>query len=120
MFHVSTLDPKNPPLTEEGKILGQHWDRIDSVELDRYLIQDVEELVILDVRTQEEYDAGHIEGATLIPVLELSDRLDELDKGSELLVYCRTGNRSSSAVEILENAGFTKLGPVLDIETRAQ
>ena len=73
------------------------------------LIQDVEELVILDVRTQEEYDAGHIEGAILIPVLELSDRLDELDKGSELLVYCRTGNRSSSAVEILENAGFTKI-----------
>lgn len=73
------------------------------------LIQDKEELVILDVRTQEEYDEGHIEGAVLIPVQELADRLDELNKSDELLVYCRTGNRSSSAIEILGEAGFSKV-----------
>jgi len=73
------------------------------------LIGDKSDLVILDVRTQAEYDDGHIEGAILIPVQELPDRLGELDKGDELLVYCRTGNRSSTAVGILEDAGFTKI-----------
>lgn len=73
------------------------------------LIDETTGLVILDVRTQSEYDDGHIEGAILIPVDELPDRLDELDNGDELLVYCRTGNRSSTAVEILEDAGFDKI-----------
>ena len=73
------------------------------------LIGDKPELVILDVRTQTEYDDGHLEGAVLIPVQELPDRLDELDKGDELLVYCRTGNRSGTAVGILEDNGFTKI-----------
>jgi rhodanese-related sulfurtransferase len=73
------------------------------------LIQDNPDLVILDVRTQSEYDDGHIEGAILIPVQELPDRLDELDKNDVMLVYCRSGNRSSSAVEILGEAGFSKI-----------
>ena len=73
------------------------------------LIGDKPDLVILDVRTQAEYDEGHIEGAILIPNTEISDRLDELDDNDELLVYCRTGNRSSQAVEILEDAGFDKI-----------
>jgi rhodanese-related sulfurtransferase len=63
----------------------------------------------LDVRTQGEYDDGHIEGAILIPVSELEGRLDELSRDKETLVYCRTGNRSSNAVTILEKNGFTKI-----------
>lgn len=78
------------------------------------LIQDKEDLVILDVRTQTEYDEGHIEGAILIPVQELPDRLDELDKSNEHIVYCRTGNRSSTAVEILGEAGFSKVYHISD------
>ncbi len=66
-------------------------------------------LVILDVRTVAEFNDGHIEGAINIPVDELSGRLSELDKSKELLVYCRTGNRSATAVSILENAGYTKI-----------
>lgn len=73
------------------------------------IINDKPELVILDVRTQAEYDDGHLEGAILIPHTELADRLDELNKSDELLVYCRTGNRSSVAVGILKDAGFTKI-----------
>jgi phage shock protein E len=73
------------------------------------LIGDKPGLVILDVRSQSEYDDDHIEGAILIPNTEIADRLDELDKGDELLVYCRTGNRSGQAIEILEEAGFTKI-----------
>ena len=73
------------------------------------LIQNEPELVVLDVRTQTEYDDGHIEGAILIPVAELPDRLDELSTDDEILVYCRTGNRSGTAVGIMEENGFSKI-----------
>jgi rhodanese-related sulfurtransferase len=72
-----------------------------SVEQAKFLIESKPSLIILDVRTQEEYDDGYLENAILIPVDELENRLDELSKNDELLVYCRTGNRSSSAVNIL-------------------
>ena len=80
-----------------------------SVERARELIQEKTALVILDVRTDSEFREGHIEGAVNIPVGELEGRLSELDRDDEILVYCRTGNRSSTAVGILEEDDFTKL-----------
>lgn len=62
--------------------------------------------IILDVRTQSEYDAGHVEGVLLIPVQELEDRLSELSKDKPTYVICRSGNRSMTASEILEKGGF--------------
>jgi len=73
------------------------------------LIEGKPDMVILDVRTPSEFDDGHIEGAINIPVDYLAERLDELSKDDELLVYCRTGNRSARAVEILDDNGFTKI-----------
>ena len=67
------------------------------------------DLVIIDVRTVGEFDEGHIEDAINIPVDELATHLDELSKDDELLVYCRTGNRSGSAVTILSDAGYTRI-----------
>ncbi len=67
------------------------------------------EVFILDVRTQEEYDEGHIMGATLIPLDELDSRLKELPQDKKILVYCRTGQRSLTASEKLENSGFTQI-----------
>ena len=63
-------------------------------------------LVVLDVRTQSEYDSGHIRKAKLIPVSELGGRLNELDKSSEILVYCKSGARSATASQILVDNGF--------------
>ena len=80
-----------------------------SVQEASNLIADTPDLVILDVRTIAEFNDGHIEGATNIPVDELSTRLSELSKNDELLVYCRTGNRSTIAVNILEDAEYTKI-----------
>jgi rhodanese-related sulfurtransferase len=80
-----------------------------TIEEAKTLIESKPNLIILDVRTQGEYDDGHIEGAILIPVSELEGRLDELSRDKETLVYCRTGNRSSNAVTILEKNGFTKI-----------
>lgn len=63
-------------------------------------------LVILDVRTQSEYDGGHIRNARLIPHTELQARLGELDINDEILVYCQTGGRSSTASQTLVDNGF--------------
>ena len=67
------------------------------------------EVFILDVRTQEEYNAGHIRNSTLIPVQDLSKRLNEVPQGRKILVYCKTGGRSTTASEILVNNGFTQI-----------
>ena len=63
---------------------------------------------LLDVRTQDEYDEAHLEGAKLIPVGELESRLGELEaeRGKELVVYCRSGSRSAKASEILSKQGY--------------
>lgn len=80
-----------------------------SVQEARDLIESIPDLVILDVRTVSEYDDEHIEGAVLIPVQELVDRLDELSTSDELIVYCRSGNRSSTAVQVLKDNDFVKI-----------
>ena len=67
--------------------------------------------ILLDTRTQEEYDQSHIPGALLIPHTEIADRAaDELpDKDQVILVYCRSGNRSKQASEILAELGYTNV-----------
>jgi len=75
-------------------------------------IMDAEEgYIILDVRTQEEYDQGHIPGAILIPNTEIETRAEaELtDKDQLILVYCRSGNRSKQASEKLVVLGYTNI-----------
>lgn len=82
-----------------------------TIEESKDLINDMEDLLILDVRTKGEFDAGHIEGAIQIPVDELEDRINELEeyRGNPILVYCRSGNRSSQAVNILLNNEFGEI-----------
>ena len=75
----------------------------------RDLIAEKAELVILDVRTVSEYESGHLEGSINIPVEVLSGRLSELNPDDELLVYCRTGNRSTTAVGVLRENGFDRV-----------
>ena len=67
--------------------------------------------LILDVRTPNEYYSGHIKGAKLIPLQQLDSRLSELKdyKEKDILVYCRSGNRSTVASQILIRNGFKKL-----------
>ena len=83
-------------------------------------IMDIEEdYIILDVRTQEEYDQGHIPGAILIPDTEIETKAEEVltDKNQLLLVYCRSGRRSKLAAEILVELGYTNIkefGGIID------
>lgn len=69
------------------------------------------DLVVLDVRRQDEYDSGHIYGAVWIPVSELDGRIGELagHENHEIIVYCRSGGRSATASGILDSHGFTKV-----------
>lgn len=67
--------------------------------------------LLVDVRTQEEFDGGHLEGALLIPVDEIVSRASELgdDKNRAIVLYCRTGNRSGQAKRALEELGYTNV-----------
>ncbi len=64
---------------------------------------------ILDVRQPEEYEAGHIPGSVLIPLDELESRLSEIPNDNEVVVVCRSGNRSATGRDILLNAGFANV-----------
>ncbi|MGD9548209.1 MAG: rhodanese-like domain-containing protein [Candidatus Krumholzibacteriia bacterium] len=66
---------------------------------------------ILDVRTPREFQDGHIDGATLIPVQQFQQRIGEIaaHKNDPVFVYCRTGNRSTVAAKLMIDAGFTNV-----------
>ena len=64
---------------------------------------------VLDVREQDEWDAGHVEGATLIPLGELPNRLSELPKDKQIIVMCKTGNRSAQGRNLLLANGFSQV-----------
>lgn len=80
----------------------------------RRLVRD-EGALLLDVRTNDEFEAGHVEGAKLIPHDQVAARVDEIsellggDRGKPIVLYCRSGNRTKKARTALEQAGFTQV-----------
>ena len=96
------------------------YDQISGAEA-KALMDSESGYVIIDARTQEEYDGGHIPGAILIPEYEIADRAEkELpDKDQLILVYCRSGRRSKIAAEELVKLGYTNVkefGGIIDWE----
>lgn len=69
-------------------------------------VKERNDVVVLDVREQWEYDEGHIPGVTLIPMGEVSSRLDEIPTDKEVIVTCRSGNRSGQITEFLRQQGY--------------
>jgi len=65
--------------------------------------------ILIDVRTPGEFAQGHIEGAININVQEIGQRLDEIPTDKPIVLYCRSGNRSSQAARILDNAGLENI-----------
>lgn len=63
--------------------------------------------LLIDVRTPEEFATGHIAGAINISVETIADRLSEIPQGQTIVLYCRSGNRSAQAAQILAGAGYT-------------
>jgi len=68
-----------------------------------------DDVLILDVREQSEYDAGHIPGVTLIPLNDVPNRLNEIPKDKPVIVTCRSGNRSGQATDFLRQQGYTNV-----------
>jgi len=68
-----------------------------------------DDLVLIDVREPHEWEIAHIDGARLIPLGQLPDRLGELDGHAEIVTQCHKGGRSMKALEILRGAGFGKV-----------
>jgi len=69
--------------------------------------------MLLDVRTPEEYTEGHIQGAVLIPVQVLGERLAEVPKDKQVYVYCHSGRRSAMASKLLAENGNTRIENVV-------
>jgi len=81
-----------------------------SPELVREMMEGVEdEVILLDVRDDWEWERAHLEGAIHIPLEQLLSRLAELDPSQEIIAYCHVGERSIDACLVLWEAGFRKV-----------
>jgi phage shock protein E len=99
-----------------------HVDDIESFEIAPSIvaekIKNNEDIILLDVRTLEEYDEIHLENALLLPVQELSqDSLDEIGlgedaKNKEIIIYCRSGARSKIVYDIMDSLGYANIKSV--------
>ena len=104
---------------EEPKDAAYSYEQI-TAEKAKALIDNETGYTILDASTQDEYDAGHIEGAILIPEYDSEKQApDKLpDKEQLILVYCRSGRRSKIAAEALAELGYTNVkefGGIIDL-----
>lgn len=72
-------------------------------------IRERADVLLIDVREQAEYDAGHIPGITLMPMGEISNRLAEIPKDKTVVVSCQSGRRSSQVAAFLQEQGFTNI-----------
>ena len=90
-----------------------------TVEEAKQIMDSEEGYIILDVRTQEEYDEGHIPGAIVISHEEIAEKAEDVLTGKDqlILVYCRSGRRSKIAAEALLELGYTNIkefGGIID------
>ncbi len=90
-----------------------------TAEQAKEIMDSQEDYIILDVRTQDEFDETHIPGAILIPHDEIKEKAEDLltDKDQLILVYCRSGRRSKLAAEDLVKLGYTNIkefGGIID------
>lgn len=81
----------------------------ESMERIKAKLDAKEEIVLIDVREQEEYDSGHLPTARLYPLSMLAQQVETLPKDSKLYVYCHSGQRANAAVRILQESGFTQV-----------
>jgi len=101
--YSSAKDPVNMAGFLAQNVLNKLTDIITPTE---FKTMDEKNFILLDVRTEEEFENGHIEGAVNIPVDSLRSRLDELDKEKLIIVYCKVGIRGYIAERILKQNGF--------------
>ena len=101
----------------KGSAGNEAYKKITSEEAKE--LMDSEDVVVVDVRRQDEYDAGHIKGAVLVPNETISEEAPAVleDKNAKILVYCRSGRRSKEAANKLIDLGYTDVrdfGGIID------
>ncbi|WP_028784921.1 sulfurtransferase TusA family protein [Thalassobacillus devorans] len=97
---------------EEEKAETKHQD-ITSLDDLLKKVEGEEKVTVIDVREPAEYAFGHIPGSVNIPLDQLENRFDELDKNDEIHVVCRTGNRSDLAAQKMAGKGFNNVKNVV-------
>ncbi|MDR1542598.1 MAG: rhodanese-like domain-containing protein [Clostridiales bacterium] len=105
------------PLESEQLQTAEHHEI--SAEEARKIMNDGGEFILIDVRTQNEYNENRIDGAVLIPDYEIKERAFEAipDKKARILIYCRSGRRSAIAAKELADMGYTDVydfGGIID------
>jgi len=87
------------------------WVQANDIKtIDQQSVLTAEDLVIVDVRTPEEFAKGHVPGAINVPVAEFADNLHMFaDKNQNIVTYCRSGRRAMQALEVLQANGYTDL-----------
>ncbi|XJZ28902.1 sulfurtransferase TusA family protein [Bacillota bacterium Lsc_1132] len=92
---------------------GASWPHVESLDEVVNKLNSDEKITILDVREPAEYIFGHIPGAISIPLGELEERFNELNKDEEIHIICRSGSRSDLAAKKLAEKGFTNIKNVI-------
>ncbi|MDH4144213.1 MAG: rhodanese-like domain-containing protein [Acidimicrobiia bacterium] len=102
----TTADPASAAATVEGGVVAVPPDRAAQL-----LDSGIDDLVVLDVRTAEEFAAGHLAGAQLIDFYgdDFAQRIGELDRDAPYVLYCRSGNRSGQTRELMAQLGFREV-----------
>jgi phage shock protein E len=90
-----------------------------SAEEAKKMLDENKEAVLIDVRTSEEFEAGHIQGSILIPYDVITEQIESVvaDKKTAIIVYCRSGNRSKKAADALIAMGYSQvydMGGIVD------
>ena len=106
------------PASASGSSNAATYQKITPEEAQQ-MLQDQPDAILLDVRTQEEYDTQHIEGATLLTDSDIASRAADVlpDKDAVILVYCRSGRRSAASSQQLAELGYTNVydfGGIID------
>ncbi|WP_457635560.1 rhodanese-like domain-containing protein [Persephonella sp.] len=88
-------------------LIFANFDNLDPKDAYTLLQKERDRIILLDVRTSEEVKTdGKIPGSVLVPLDQLPNKIDKLDKNKKILVYCRSGTRSVSASRLLSSLGF--------------
>ena len=109
----TTTSEATDPTTETSPTPAVDAPAFTDIQVDEFEVmrRDLDDVVVLDVRTQAEADNGIIEGAQVIDVRnpDFARQIADLDKDATYLVYCRSGSRSVTACNMMHEAGFKNL-----------
>ena len=106
MFRIFSICKRNKKCSNNREIAN-----LKQITYEELLEKVKTGVILLDVRTKQEFNEGHLNGAIVIPYYDISKSIKSLvpNKEQEIIVYCKSGNRSSQALEKLESLGYSNV-----------